>query len=124
MVSNKTGGLLGLGVRLMQAESKTGRNLLGLLEVLGLQFQVCDDCLNLKSATYTHNKGFCEDHRGQVLVSVVRCIHVDTGNKELLSILKQKPHHVEIKKYAVECVKRPVGAKGCRVEGQGNRSSQ
>jgi len=107
MVSNKTGGLFRLAIRLMQAESSTDGDLLPLVCLLGLQFQVCDDYLNLKSSTYTTNKGYCEDlTEGKFSFPVIHSIHADPANKELLNILKQKPHEAEIKKYAVDYMER------------------
>lgn len=49
MVSNKTGGLFRLAVRLMQAVSKCHMDLVPLADVLGLIFQIQDDYLNLTS---------------------------------------------------------------------------
>lgn len=49
MISNKTGGLFRLALRLMQAESSQEINLLPLIETLGLIFQIRDDYENLCS---------------------------------------------------------------------------
>ncbi|KAK3679774.1 hypothetical protein LTR78_000150 [Recurvomyces mirabilis] len=103
MASNKTGGLFRLAVRLLQVESPTGRDCLPLVNLLGLQFQVCDDFLNLMSTTYTANKGLCEDlTEGKFSFPIIHSIHADEWNKELLGILKQKTKAVDVKKYAVE----------------------
>ena len=49
MISNKTGGLFRLAIRLMQAVSKCHLDLVPLADVLGLIFQIQDDYLNLAS---------------------------------------------------------------------------
>ncbi|KAK3637396.1 hypothetical protein LTR56_008711 [Elasticomyces elasticus] len=102
MVRNKTGGLFRLAIRLMQSESTTGRDFLPLVDVLGLQFQICDDYLNLMSTTYTQNKGLCEDlTEGKFSFPIIHSVRSDLLNLELINILKQKPHESEIKRYAV-----------------------
>lgn len=92
MVGNKTGGLFRLAVRLMQAESATDLDLTPLVSLLGLQFQICDDYLNLE---------------GKFSFPVLHRLHADPTNKELLAILRQKPRDLDIKKYG-------------RIEGQGD----
>lgn len=107
MIGNKTGGLFRLAIRLMQAESGTSLDLTSLVSLLGLQFQICDDYLNLQSTVYTDKKGFCEDlTEGKFSFPVIHSIHADITNRELLGILKQKTKDVEIKKYAVEYMER------------------
>lgn len=49
MISNKTGGLFRLAVRLMQSVNPTDHDILPLTELLGLIFQIRDDYLNLCS---------------------------------------------------------------------------
>lgn len=102
MVRNKTGGLFRLAIRLMQSESTTGRDFVPLVDVLGLQFQICDDYLNLKSTTYTRNKGLCEDlTEGKFSFPIIHSLLSDPCSLELLNILKQKPREAHIKEYAV-----------------------
>lgn len=102
MVGNKTGGLFCLAIRLMQAESTTGRDFVPLVTLLGLQFQICDDYLNLMSTTYTQNKGLCEDlTEGKFSFPIIHSIRSDHTNRQLINILKQKPREAEVKRYAV-----------------------
>jgi geranylgeranyl diphosphate synthase type 3 len=91
MVSNKTGGLFRLAIKLMQAESTTLKNhamqqnsgttagaeadgasktkktsqaelsCVPLINTIGLLFQILDDLLNLCSTTYHSRKGHAED---------------------------------------------------------------
>lgn len=49
MISNKTGGLFRLAIRLMQAVSSASVDLVPLMDLLGLIFQIQDDYLNLTS---------------------------------------------------------------------------
>ena len=57
MVSNKTGGLFRLGIRLLQAVSPTNVDLVPLADTLGLIFQIQDDYKNLTSAPVsTHHQ--------------------------------------------------------------------
>jgi geranylgeranyl diphosphate synthase type 3 len=49
MVSNKTGGLFRLALRMMMACSKTGADVLNISEIIGKLFQIQDDYRNLCS---------------------------------------------------------------------------
>ena len=56
MVSNKTGGLFRLAVRLMQTESAVSIDCLLLVQLLGPVFQIVDDYKNLCSHEYGEKK--------------------------------------------------------------------
>jgi geranylgeranyl diphosphate synthase type 3 len=49
MIKKKTGGLFGLGVKLMQLFSHDKRDFSQLIAILGTYFQIRDDYSNLKS---------------------------------------------------------------------------
>lgn len=103
MVGNKTGGLFRLAIKLMQAESNTGKDCVSLVNVLGLIFQICDDYLNLSNTTYTKNKGLCEDlTEGKFSFPIIHSIRFDPSNHQLINILKQKTKDEEVKLYAVK----------------------
>ncbi|KAB8211354.1 isoprenoid synthase domain-containing protein [Aspergillus parasiticus] len=103
MVGNKTGGLFRLAIKLMQAESATGKDCVSLVNVLGLIFQICDDYLNLSNTTYTKNKGLCEDlTEGKFSFPIIHSIRSDPSNHQLINILKQKTKDEEVKLYAVK----------------------
>lgn len=103
MVGNKTGGLFRLAVKLMQAESATGKDCVSLVNVMGLIFQICDDYLNLSSSAYTQNKGMCEDlTEGKFSFPIIHSIRSNPASHQLLSILKQKTKDEEVKRYAVQ----------------------
>ncbi|CAL5871702.1 uncharacterized protein PFLUO_LOCUS5955 [Penicillium psychrofluorescens] len=103
MVGNKTGGLFRLAVKLMQAESTTGKDCVALVNVMGLIFQICDDYLNLSNTTYTQNKGLCEDlTEGKFSFPIIHSIRSNPNNLQLISILKQKPRDEEVKRYALQ----------------------
>ncbi|KAF1354144.1 geranylgeranyl diphosphate synthase [Lizonia empirigonia] len=103
MISNKTGGLFRIAVRLMQAESKSSLDCIPLVDLVGIIFQVRDDYLNLTSSTYTQDKGFCEDiTEGKFSFLIIHSIWKDTLNMELLNILKQRTVDPVIKTYALK----------------------
>ena len=124
MVGNKTGGLFRLAVKLMQAESpahnpnpsETPNNtLVPLVNLLGIIFQIRDDYLNLWSATYTDNKGLCEDlTEGKFSFPIIHAIRADPSNAQLINILRQKPTDPEVKRYAVEYMERMGSFEYCR----------
>jgi geranylgeranyl diphosphate synthase type 3 len=112
MVSNKTGGLFRLAIKLMQAESPVaastgGVDCVPLVSTIGLLFQILDDLLNLSSPTYTQRKGLCEDlTEGKFSFPVIHAIRADPDNRVLINILKQKPSDEEVKRYAVSYMER------------------
>ncbi|KAH8169273.1 polyprenyl synthetase domain-containing protein [Sarocladium implicatum] len=102
MVGNKTGGLFRLGIKLMQAESKTTFNCVPLVDLFGLIFQIRDDYMNLSSTEYSNNKGMCEDlTEGKFSFPVIHSIRTNPSNLQLVNILKQKTTDVQVKRYAV-----------------------
>ncbi|KAI8924092.1 isoprenoid synthase domain-containing protein [Entophlyctis helioformis] len=104
MVKNKTGGLLRLGVKLMQLFSTATVDYVPIVNLLGIHFQVRDDYINLKSTTYQEGKGFAEDlTEGKFSYPIVRCIHSDPSTKSQLNhILRQRTHDVDLKRYAIQ----------------------
>lgn len=107
MVSNKTGGLFRLAVKLMQAESQTGLNLVALVNLIGLTYQIRDDYMNLQSEQYLKNKGFCEDlTEGKFSFPIIHSIRSDPTNKQILNILKQQTKDEDVKLYAVKYMKQ------------------
>ncbi|KAK4109406.1 geranylgeranyl pyrophosphate synthetase [Canariomyces notabilis] len=102
MVGNKTGGLFRLGIKLMQAESRSLVDCVPLVNVIGLIYQIADDYKNLFSAQYTANKGMCEDlTEGKFSFPVIHSIRSNPSNMQLLNILRQKTSDEEVKRYAV-----------------------
>ncbi|GAP92350.1 putative geranylgeranyl pyrophosphate synthetase [Rosellinia necatrix] len=105
MVSNKTGGLFRLAVKLMQSQSPTSFDCLPLAELLGQAFQIADDYKNLANLDYTQKKGLCEDlTEGKFSFPVIHSIRSNPENQELLHILAQRPTDVDTKKYAVKYI--------------------
>ncbi|KAK9780197.1 hypothetical protein SCAR479_02834 [Seiridium cardinale] len=118
MISNKTGGLFRLGVKLMQTQS--GRHVSPectcLADLLGLIFQVRDDYQNLCSDAYTDSKGFCDDlTEGKLSFPAVHCISQDPENQELLNILRQRPKEIHVKQYALERMRKTGSLEYTRV---------
>jgi geranylgeranyl diphosphate synthase type 3 len=107
MVGNKTGGLFRLGIKLMQAESRSLIDCVPVVNIIGLIFQIADDYKNLWSKEYTENKGMCEDlTEGKFSFPVIHSIRSDPTNLQLLNILKQKTEDEGVKRYAVSYMER------------------
>ncbi|KAI9680643.1 MAG: geranylgeranyl pyrophosphate synthetase [Caeruleum heppii] len=103
MVGNKTGGLFRLAVRLMMVESASDTDFTPLASLIGTLFQIRDDYLNLRSPTYTTNKGLFEDlTEGKFSFPIIHAIRAAPGNLQLLNILKQRSRDDGVKRYAVE----------------------
>lgn len=102
MVSNKTGGLFRLAIRLMQAESQSQIDCIPLVNVMGLIFQILDDYKNLSDTAYTASKGFCEDlTEGKFSLPVIHSVRSDPTNLVLINILKQRTKDESVKRYAL-----------------------
>ncbi|KAI8339135.1 geranylgeranyl pyrophosphate synthase [Chlamydoabsidia padenii] len=107
MVNNKTSGLLRLAVRLMQTASNSDSDYTPLVNMIGTYYQIRDDYMNLQSDKYSKSKGFCEDlTEGKMSFPIIHAIRSDTSNRQLLNIVSQKPKSMEIKKYALDIIKR------------------
>ncbi|PWN21969.1 terpenoid synthase [Microstroma glucosiphilum] len=141
MVRNKTGGLLRIAGGLMMIwsplypdaapspmslsanEGKTdeeGRagspDLLPLLDLIGLLFQIRDDYMNLSAESYAQNKGFAEDlTEGKFSFPMIHGIRWSVGpgpapNRQLLSILSSRPTDEHLKRYAVSYLRHVTGS--------------
>ncbi|XP_032072768.1 geranylgeranyl pyrophosphate synthase [Thamnophis elegans] len=102
MVLQKTGGLFGLAVGLMQLFSNYKNDLKPLLNTLGLFFQIRDDYANLHSKEYSENKSFCEDlTEGKFSFPTIHAIWSRPESTQVQNILRQRTENVDIKKYCV-----------------------
>ncbi|KAI8365948.1 geranylgeranyl pyrophosphate synthase [Radiomyces spectabilis] len=107
MVDNKTGGLLRLAVKLMQAASGSKVDYTGVVSKIGIHFQVRDDYMNLQSKQYADNKGFCEDlTEGKFSFPIIHSIRSDPSNRQLLNILKQRSNSLELKQFALQLLEK------------------
>ncbi|OAA54243.1 geranylgeranyl pyrophosphate synthetase [Niveomyces insectorum RCEF 264] len=107
MVGHKTGGLFRLGIKLMQAESRSLVDCVPLVNLLGLLFQIQDDYRNLMAPAYAQNKGLCEDlTEGKFSFPVIHSIRATPANLQLLHILRQKTTDPDVKRYAVAHMER------------------
>lgn len=103
MVIRKTGGLFGLAVRLMQLFSENQSDLKPLLDNLGLYFQIRDDYANLNSKELEANKGYAEDlTEGKFSFPIVHGVRSRPENNPIMSILRQKTTHNDVKKYCID----------------------
>ncbi|PYH81194.1 putative geranylgeranyl diphosphate synthase [Aspergillus uvarum CBS 121591] len=115
MVSNKTGGLFRLAIRLMQLESRKSGNYVSLINLVGTIFQIRDDYQNLKGEAYTSNKGFCEDlTEGKFSFPIIHSIRQDSANRQLLHILRQRTTNEAVKTLAVRRMEATGSFRYCR----------
>ncbi|KAI4219896.1 MAG: hypothetical protein L6R36_008005 [Xanthoria steineri] len=104
MISNKTGGLFRLGIRLMQAVSTSQMDLVPLANLLGLMFQIQDDYSNLTSQPMAMAKGYCDDlEEGKFSFPVIHAIWNDPSQSGwMLDSLRKRPSDESSKRQAVE----------------------
>lgn len=107
MVLQKTGGLFGLAVGLMQLFSDWTRDLKPLLDALGLFFQIRDDYANLSSQEYSENKSFCEDlTEGKFSFPTIHAIWSRPESTQVQNILRQRTENVDVKRYCVDYLEK------------------
>ncbi|EUC26637.1 hypothetical protein COCCADRAFT_113784 [Bipolaris zeicola 26-R-13] len=110
MVSNKTGGLFRLAVKLMCAESRRVQDVaryVRLANSIGVLFQVLDDYRNLTDGLYTQKKGLCEDlSEGKFSFPIIYAIQSEPSSSFLLDILRQRTNEDAIKRDAVSYIER------------------
>ena len=113
MVNNKTGGLLRMAIRLMQALSPipTKTDYVPLANMLGILFQIRDDYMNLASTQYCKEKGFCEDlTEGKFSFPIIHGIlKRDLRSSRLREILLLKTDDVRLKVEACD-IMRALGS--------------
>ncbi|KAF9168336.1 geranylgeranyl pyrophosphate synthetase [Mortierella sp. AD010] len=116
MVNDKTGGLLRLAVRLMQAAvGNSKEDYVPMVELIGIHYQIRDDYLNLQSSQYSTKKGLYEDlTEGKFSFPVIHSIHANPSDKTLLNILRKKPTEQEIKIDAVNLMNATDTFEYCR----------
>ncbi|KAI8882275.1 geranylgeranyl pyrophosphate synthase, partial [Backusella circina FSU 941] len=115
MVNDKTGGLLRLAVKLMQAASESKVDYTGLVDKIGIHFQVRDDYMNLQSKRYADNKGFCEDlTEGKFSFPIIHSIRSNPSNRQLVNILKQRSESIELKQFALQLLEKTNTFDYCR----------
>ena len=109
MIKNKTGGLLRLAIKLMQECATEKFDFVPVVDDIGTLYQIRDDYMNLVSEEYTKNKSFCEDlSEGKFSFPIIQC-HIagsDADFQQLLNILRQRTHDVEMKKYALKIMRQ------------------
>ncbi|EIM86240.1 terpenoid synthase [Stereum hirsutum FP-91666 SS1] len=108
MISNKTGGLFRLAIKLSMAYSTTNVNVdyIPLVNLLGEYFQVRDDYMNLDSSKYTESKGFAEDlTEGKFSHPIIHGICADESDRTLIDILEQRPTSPTLKVQAITYLK-------------------
>lgn len=107
MVLQKTGGLFGLAVGLMQLFSEWKHDLKPLLDTLGLFFQIRDDYANLSSKEYSENKSFCEDlTEGKFSFPTIHAIWSQPESTQVQNILRQRTENMDVKKYCVDYLEK------------------
>lgn len=107
MVLQKTGGLFGLAVGLMQLFSDWKQDLKPLLDTLGLFFQIRDDYANLTSREYSESKSFCEDlTEGKFSFPTIHAIWSQPESTQVQNILRQRTDNVDIKRYCVDYLEK------------------
>eukprot|EP00029_Vermamoeba_vermiformis_P001617 TRINITY_DN11818_c0_g1_i1.p1 TRINITY_DN11818_c0_g1~~TRINITY_DN11818_c0_g1_i1.p1 ORF type:complete len:310 (+),score=116.44 TRINITY_DN11818_c0_g1_i1:68-997(+) len=108
MVTDKTGGILRLGMKLMQLISQNNKNYTPLVNLLALYVQLISDYINLD---YNHqqnvkNKSVCEDiTEGKFSLPIIHSVHRNPEDHRLLNILKRRTSDEELKKYASNLIR-------------------
>ncbi|XP_017091031.1 terpene synthase isoform X2 [Drosophila bipectinata] len=107
MTVRKTGGLFMLAIRLMQLFSTNKEDYSKLTAILGLYFQIRDDYCNLSLKEYTENKSFAEDlTEGKFGFPVIHAVRSQKQDKQVLHILRQRTHDIEVKKYCISLLEK------------------
>lgn len=83
-----------------------GKDYIQLVNIIGRLYQIRDDYINLKSESYMRNKSYCEDlSEGKFSLPIIHSIRTTANNssdRQLINILKQRTHDIDLKRYAVQ----------------------
>ncbi|CAG9533401.1 unnamed protein product [Cercopithifilaria johnstoni] len=105
MVIQKTGGLFALTVQLMELFGKKQYDFKSLIRNLAVYFQIRDDYINLCSHSYAELKTFAEDlTEGKFSFPIIVAIGKKYNDDEIISILRQRPKEVEVKKHCIRII--------------------
>ncbi|CAG4917875.1 geranylgeranyl pyrophosphate synthase [Colias croceus] len=107
MTIKKTGGLFMLAIRLMQLFSDNKSDFSKLASILGLYFQIRDDYCNLCLQEYFENKSYCDDiSEGKFSFPIIHAIRNQEGDNQILHILRQRTHNIEVKRYCIKLLEK------------------
>ncbi|XP_022126374.1 geranylgeranyl pyrophosphate synthase-like [Pieris rapae] len=108
MTEQKTGGMLNIAVRLMQIFSENTNNYTDLGKKLGYYFQLIDDYCNIGEPEKLEERPsdkvlpdyYMDLTEGKFTIPIIHALR--TGKREaVLSILKQRPTNLDLKRYFV-----------------------
>ncbi|XP_045513374.1 geranylgeranyl pyrophosphate synthase-like [Pieris brassicae] len=108
MTEQKTGGMLNIAVRLMQTFSEDTNNYTDLGKKLGYYFQLIDDYCNIGQPEKLEERPsdkvlldyYMDLTEGKFTIPIIHAIRTGKG-ESVLSILKQRPTNLELKRYCV-----------------------
>ena len=107
MVTDKSGSLFSLAVRLMQLfspmdDAEQTSSFEHLCHLLSLFFQIRDDYCNLISTRQPSNKAFCEDlTEGKFSFPILHAVNTRENDTRIIHILKQRTQDPKLKEYCV-----------------------
>lgn len=105
LVNNKTSGLLRLSIKLLLTFSSFEKNLIPLINKIGILFQIRDDYLNLFDSN-SLNKSFAEDiTEGKFSFPIIHGILTDKDSIKIINILKQRTKDHDLKLYLIDYLK-------------------
>ena len=112
MISNKTGGLFRLLGRLLMLCSTSEINILPVLSILGLWYQVRDDYCNLNSSQMQQTKGFAEDlTEGKFSLPILHAARQNSSKDSVIwKVLRMKSEDPKIKAEAIEYMRDITGS--------------
>ncbi|WPH04798.1 geranylgeranyl pyrophosphate synthase [Acrodontium crateriforme] len=108
MISNKTGGLFRLILRLLQSMSPINLEVSKLVDVIGLIFQILDDLKNVCDEKMAAQKGFFDDlTEGKFSYPIAHTVWSDSPEKDhVLDLLKLRSEDTAIKNDAAMSLER------------------
>ncbi|KAF1348454.1 geranylgeranyl pyrophosphate synthase [Delphinella strobiligena] len=108
MISNKTGGLFRLILRLLQAMSPVNIEVSKLVDVIGLIFQILDDLKNVCDERMAAQKGFFDDlTEGKFSYPIAHVVWTNSPEKDhVVDLLKLRTEDRAVKADAAMCLER------------------
>lgn len=123
MVLNKTGGLFRIAIKLMLAQRSVREvpDMIPLVNLIGILFQIRDDYVNLQDARLAQHKGYCEDlTEGKFSFPILHAVRGGAAHSaaasaprpgdRMLHILRQRTTNLETKQYAVRYMDEVTGS--------------
>ncbi|XP_018339613.1 PREDICTED: geranylgeranyl pyrophosphate synthase-like [Trachymyrmex septentrionalis] len=102
LASRKSSWLMKIMVKLLKLFSTYEKDLLSLVDTMGLYRQIYDDYYNLRH-NKTNENSYCDDlTEGKMSFLIIHALRNNPDDKKIINILRQRSKNIEVKRYCIK----------------------